>query len=170
MDRSLAFKKGSDFEISVYLTLKRQLKNTLVMHDVHIPADPNPAQIDILVVRGWSFYILELKNYESSLTGILKDKKWVAKSDKHTYNVQNPLQQNNNQALKLMRALNDKGFTLPQVKNCYIIVPATCRLNIDVHLKNAVMTLDSFINLIKKSEPGEGDINKLREVLLEWKK
>ena len=170
MDKSRAFKKGSDFETALFLTLSRSLRGSLVMHNVHIPFDPNPAQIDILVVRGWSFHVLELKNYEHSLTGGIADKKWIAKSDTRSYSVQNPIIQNNTQSFKLVQKLRNMGFAPPKEIKGFVIVPETCRLEVDSHLRQAIITVEEFIRIALKSKPGEGDIQRLREVLLTWKR
>jgi len=170
VDKSRAFKKGSDFEITVFLTLKRHLRDALVMHDVHIPFTPNPAQIDLLVVRGWSFHVLELKNYEHSLSGSIADKRWLAKSDSRSYKIQNPILQNSTQSFKLIQVLKSLGFSPPREIKGFVVVPPTCRLEIDSHLKPSVVTLDSLIRTIQNAKPGEGDIKRLKEVLLAWKR
>jgi hypothetical protein len=170
MEKSRAFKKGSDFETTTYLILKRQLRDALIVHDVHVPYKPNPAQIDILVVRGWSFHVLELKNYEYSLTGHLEDKKWTAKSGAGSYYVQNPILQNSAQSFKLIQAMKSLKFPPPREIKGFVIVPDTCRLNIDSHLKQTVITAEAFVQNALKSKPGTGDLQKLREVLLSWKK
>ena len=170
MDKSRAFKKGSDFEMCVYLSLNRALKDAFIMHGIHIPFDPSPAQIDLLVVCGWSFHILELKNYEYCIKGSLEDKRWIAMSNTRTYKVQNPIMQNTTQTFKFVQKLRNIGFTPPREIKNYVIVPDTCRIDVDKYLLEAIITIDTFITIAKSAKEGSGDIKRLREVLTEWKK
>jgi len=168
-DKSFAFKKGSDFETSVFLTLKNELREAFVMCDVHIPFTPIPAQIDIVVVIGWSFHVLELKNYDIGLVGRLGDNRWTAKTNTRSFSIQNPIMQNTTQSFKLIQILRAHEFPPPREIKGFVVVPITCRLDVDKHLKQAIVTVDQFIASAKTAKPGAGDIEKLRRLFLQWK-
>lgn len=166
-----SFKKGSDFETSTLLTLNTRIKQKgLILHDVHVPYKQNAAQIDLLVVVGWTFYILELKNYDNSLSGTVSDDKWTALSGSRSYKVYNPLKQNRVQQFKLAYQLKSMGFKPPVKSKGLIIVPNTCRLEIQDHLRKSIITVEDFVRIANSTPQDVGDIVRLREVLSDWRK
>ena len=86
---------GMAGEFWVKRELKKLSKEYLVINDVMVKTkDNNTHQIDHIVISKYGIFVIETKQYNGYIKGNDYDKRWMIKSGKRKFYVNNPLYQN----------------------------------------------------------------------------
>lgn len=96
---------GTIFENKVLLHLKEKFKDSVVLHNINVysPSLKKETQIDLVLINKKGIFVIEAKNFITSMKGTYDDLKWELRSkDKKAKIVFNSLNQN----LIHIRALN----------------------------------------------------------------
>lgn len=86
---------GMAGEFWVKRELKKLSKEYLVINDVIVKTKDNSThQIDHIVISKYGIFVIETKQYNGYIRGNDYDKRWMIKSGKRKFCVNNPLHQN----------------------------------------------------------------------------
>lgn len=86
--------------------LKKLSKDYLIINDVMLIVNNKSFQIDHLVISKYGIFVIETKQYNGYLIGNDYDKKWIFKSGKRIYYINNPIHQNYGHIECLKEVLN----------------------------------------------------------------
>ena len=98
---------GMAGEFWVKRELKKLSKEYLVINDVMVKTNDNSThQIDHVVISKYGIFVIETKQYNGYIKGNDYDKRWMIKSGKKKFYVNNPLHQNYGHVKSLEEILN----------------------------------------------------------------
>lgn len=88
----------------------------MVINNVMLIVDSKSSQIDHLVISKYGIFVIETKQYNGLLIGNDYDKKWIFKSGRRKYYINNPVHQNYGHVQFLKQSLNlDENVFVPIV-------------------------------------------------------
>lgn len=118
---------GMAGEFWVKRELKKLSKEYLVINDVMVKTkDNNTHQIDHIVISKYGIFVIETKQYNGYIKGNDYDKRWMIKSGKRKFYVNNPLYQNYGHVKSLEEILN-----LPEEKFISLVcIPSRARVSV----------------------------------------
>ena len=147
--RALEF-LGIMFETKVVLKLKESFPDAIVLHNVNTFSNvlKKETQIDVVMISSGGIFIIESKNFITSMKGSYSDKYWELRSrDKKAKFVFNTLGQNVIHIRALNAAMYKKFGKLPIHMWNLIVFPDSTFLNTDV---KEVCNLAGLPNKIKE--------------------
>mgnify|MGYP004461354563 FL=1 len=118
---------GMAGEFWVKKELKKLSKEYLVINDVMVKTKDNYThQIDHIVISKYGIFVIETKQYNGYIKGNDYDKRWMIKSGKKIFYVNNPLHQNYGHVKSLEEILN-----LPEEKFISLVcIPSRARVSV----------------------------------------
>lgn len=118
---------GMAGEFWVKRELKKLSKEYLIINDVMVKTkDNNTHQIDHIVISKYGIFVIETKQYNGYIKGNDYDKRWMIKSGKKNFYVNNPLHQNYGHVKSLEEILN-----LPEEKFISLVcIPSRARVSV----------------------------------------
>lgn len=124
---------GMAGEFWVKRELKKLSKEYLVINDVMVKTKDNSThQIDHIVISKYGIFVIETKQYNGYIKGNDYDKRWMIKSGKRKFYVNNPLYQNYGHVKSLEEILN-----LPEEKFISLVCISS-RARVSVKSNNVV--------------------------------
>lgn len=124
---------GMAGEFWVKRELKKLSKEYLIINDVMVKTkDNNTHQIDHIVISKYGIFVIETKQYNGYIKGNDYDKRWMIKSGKKKFYVNNPLYQNYGHVKSLEEILN-----LPEEKFISLVCISS-RARVSVKSNNVV--------------------------------
>lgn len=124
---------GMAGEFWVKRELKKLSKEYLVINDVMVKTKDNSThQIDHIVISKYGIFVIETKQYNGYIKGNDYDKRWMIKSGKRNFYVNNPLHQNYGHVKSLEEILN-----LPEEKFISLVCISS-RARVSVKSNNVV--------------------------------
>lgn len=146
--------RGSFGEFLVKIELKKLNKsNYKVLNNIIINENGTTHQIDHIVISRFGIFVIEMKNYYGMIVGEEYKDRWIQYLGKNKYFFQNPIQQNYGHAKSLEMALDLEH------NNFIPIVCFSNQAKLEVKTRNIVVQLDDLIELIKKFQKVELDLN-----------
>lgn len=118
---------GMAGEFWVKKELKKLSKEYLVINDVMVKTKNNYThQIDHIVISKYGIFVIETKQYNGYIKGNDYDKRWMIKSGKKIFYVNNPLHQNYGHVKSL-----EEIFNLPEEKFISLVcIPSRARVSV----------------------------------------
>ena len=158
--RSLEF-LGIMFETKVVLKLKEDFPDAVILHNVNSfsYALKKETQTDVVMISSGGIFVIESKNFITSMKGFYSDKLWELRSrDKKAKFVFNTLNQNVLHTRSLNASMYRKFGELPIHFWNLIVFPDSTFLNTDVKErmdKNLGLDVYKYASMIRKIDSDE---------------
>lgn len=124
--------KGLYGEYELFKYLKNINSDFKIVPNVYIPNDFGVTEIDMVLIHNSGIYIFENKNFQGTIKGSEKDRKWIQELGGQRNEFFSPVVQNRGHVIAIMKYLKKRGFTRFIPHYSVIVFPEDSTLDVGV--------------------------------------